>query len=79
VGQISFGDLGQNYSGGNTAEMATRYGADTSVLDWREQLAEETVTGIFGPAASRAFRFVGRRLCAPFLPFAMPRPKGSNR
>jgi hypothetical protein len=35
----------------NPAEMATRYGAQTSVLDWRERPAEETVTGIFGPAA----------------------------
>jgi hypothetical protein len=33
------------------AEVATRYGGETPVLDWSERLAEETVTGIFGPAA----------------------------
>jgi hypothetical protein len=32
-------------------EMAARYGPETSVLDWRERLAEETVPGIFGSAA----------------------------
>jgi hypothetical protein len=28
-----------------------RYGPEMSVLNWRERLAEETIPGIFGPAA----------------------------